>query len=660
MIISPTQDIHGGSRPPSHHPPQSQQQTGQQGPPTPQQVPQSPQRQQSQHHQYMGISPNEEKNKDQTYLSSGQNFLVQGHHPRNYLSEGGGFWDWGPHSNNITQESPKEHNGGISAMENFVRYATSMDNNTSIEHRSYPGTKNIIHPNQNQSMGINNISRKPSVSVANDANSTWRAPSVVHEEVKCKKEKKESMDYDDKSYAKQSINFTNYNYQHKEDKPIIQPPPKPPPINSHHMHNQHHIHHQQHLQIQHQHMNPQNQHHNTSTITSASRMMPPVITTGIQSMPSMITTGIQSTPTIITTASMVSQHQQTTPTWCNKATQEDIKPSLICSTSITTNTTSSASTYHNSNNWDMETQTNFNDRISSNDAFTTPVHLKTNNSGCVEKKDAGIATPDWPTKLEERSSCQWASTPVGNPVYSWKNDIKPAVLNNDTNDGDSKNWLLSSSPSTSSASTQVKDSKEVSKISKACATSVAIPLSISASVSNSIDETIEEVIYPRIPFGTDPRQNESFDKVDVKDGQIKKKLPSYPFYGEGGPTCLDKLPGSWCCRQGGTEAPTPEHLRDGCCQGLQTLDEVLEPSPADVKDNNKQKNGSSNSASIESSTSNSSNASNNTNNNNNDNNAAGNTQNTSTETDSPPDSANEGPNKASPMTAKEFQDHLER
>lgn len=59
---------------------------------------------------------------------------------------------------------------------------------------------------------------------------------------------------------------------------------------------------------------------------------------------------------------------------------------------------------------------------------------------------------------------------------------------------------------------------------------------------------------------------------------VKIKEEPYLFRGDGGPIILEKTSGSWCCRQGGTDAPSPEHLRDGCCpgQGLQTLDEVVE------------------------------------------------------------------------------------
>jgi hypothetical protein len=58
--------------------------------------------------------------------------------------------------------------------------------------------------------------------------------------------------------------------------------------------------------------------------------------------------------------------------------------------------------------------------------------------------------------------------------------------------------------------------------------------------------------------------------------KVKKERPSYMFAGDGGPTPLEKIKGSWCCRQGGVETPTPEHLRDGCCQGFQTADEQVQ------------------------------------------------------------------------------------
>jgi len=64
--------------------------------------------------------------------------------------------------------------------------------------------------------------------------------------------------------------------------------------------------------------------------------------------------------------------------------------------------------------------------------------------------------------------------------------------------------------------------------------------------------------------------------------KVKKEQPSYLFAGDGGPSPLEKIKGAWCCRQGGIETPTPEHLRDGCCQGFQTADEQVSILPITV------------------------------------------------------------------------------
>nr|CAD7399877.1 unnamed protein product [Timema cristinae] len=78
--------------------------------------------------------------------------------------------------------------------------------------------------------------------------------------------------------------------------------------------------------------------------------------------------------------------------------------------------------------------------------------------------------------------------------------------------------------------------------------------------------------------------------------RVKQEKPAYRFPGNGGPAVIEKMSGSWCCRQGGIETPSPEHLRDGCCQGFQTADEqdVKQPcspqpegSTEDCKTNNK-------------------------------------------------------------------------
>jgi len=79
------------------------------------------------------------------------------------------------------------------------------------------------------------------------------------------------------------------------------------------------------------------------------------------------------------------------------------------------------------------------------------------------------------------------------------------------------------------------------------------------------EELIEipyEVRLHRLPFGFDPR-------VSQKNG--------YVFNGNGGPNPIDVVAGPWCCRMGGTDTPTTKHLSDGCCHGLKTLDEGIDP-----------------------------------------------------------------------------------
>ena len=73
----------------------------------------------------------------------------------------------------------------------------------------------------------------------------------------------------------------------------------------------------------------------------------------------------------------------------------------------------------------------------------------------------------------------------------------------------------------------------------------------------------------------DTRTATPSDKV-MQPAKVKMEQPSYLFAGDGGPIPLEKVKGSWCCRQGGIETPTPEHLRDGCCQGFQTADEQVQ------------------------------------------------------------------------------------
>jgi len=82
------------------------------------------------------------------------------------------------------------------------------------------------------------------------------------------------------------------------------------------------------------------------------------------------------------------------------------------------------------------------------------------------------------------------------------------------------------------------------------------------SVKEEFIEIPYEVRLHRLPFGIDPR-------VTQKNG--------YVFCGNGGPNPIDVVAGPWCCRMGGTDTPTTKHLSDGCCQGLKTLDEGMDP-----------------------------------------------------------------------------------
>lgn len=73
-------------------------------------------------------------------------------------------------------------------------------------------------------------------------------------------------------------------------------------------------------------------------------------------------------------------------------------------------------------------------------------------------------------------------------------------------------------------------------------------------------------------------------KEEVKEIKLEKE--AYVFEGHGGPASFQSHGGSWCCRRGGTEPPTPEHLRDGACIGLQTQDEIIEEKNPDKKNPN--------------------------------------------------------------------------
>ncbi|XP_073841916.1 ten-Eleven Translocation (TET) family protein isoform X3 [Musca autumnalis] len=65
-------------------------------------------------------------------------------------------------------------------------------------------------------------------------------------------------------------------------------------------------------------------------------------------------------------------------------------------------------------------------------------------------------------------------------------------------------------------------------------------------------------------------------KVEDMSGAYGPGGSGYVFHGEGGPAAIKSSTGFSCCRQGGTRAPTAEHLKDGSCIGMQTKDEIMD------------------------------------------------------------------------------------
>lgn len=111
-------------------------------------------------------------------------------------------------------------------------------------------------------------------------------------------------------------------------------------------------------------------------------------------------------------------------------------------------------------------------------------------------------------------------------------------------------------------------------------------------------KTTNTITFPQIVDKCDPEypvKQESTGSYDCTESSIRdtlniikneekpKAIPDYKFRGDGGPAKMSPGTGSWCCRRGGTEQPTPEHLKDGCCQGLQTKDEMLADSPQRIE-----------------------------------------------------------------------------
>lgn len=110
----------------------------------------------------------------------------------------------------------------------------------------------------------------------------------------------------------------------------------------------------------------------------------------------------------------------------------------------------------------------------------------------------------------------------------------------------------------------------------------------SADVSNedNVSENSYDSFYQKISYAPNFKNMKVIDKrfidTDIegksKWEEYKKSMNEnkcdeetvkneiYLFQGEGGPTALKKPSGAWCCRMGGTEPPTAEHLKEGDCQ----------------------------------------------------------------------------------------------
>ncbi|KAK6620540.1 hypothetical protein RUM43_010832 [Polyplax serrata] len=101
------------------------------------------------------------------------------------------------------------------------------------------------------------------------------------------------------------------------------------------------------------------------------------------------------------------------------------------------------------------------------------------------------------------------------------------------------------------------------------------------------EEKIGNCQYPRISYAPNFQNMKVIDRRFMSnESEIKPKKESqqeskghekkenYLFEGEGGPITLKVSSGAWCCRLGGTEPPSEDHLKVGDCQGHQTADEL--------------------------------------------------------------------------------------
>lgn len=165
--------------------------------------------------------------------------------------------------------------------------------------------------------------------------------------------------------------------------------------------------------------------------------------------------------------------------------------------------------------------------------------------------------------------------PCGNNANNEKNEPRNDVAFPEApqvtlvNDNDASSYpessekIASTEPANSSNCDSSQNIKQENMVEYGCSSSDCVPSPAASSKSE----------------GCTPKE------IKSEPDQRSQECNDYKFRGDGGPAKVSPGVGSWCCRRGGTEQPTPEHLREGCCQGLQTRDEILADSAekSDVK-----------------------------------------------------------------------------
>ncbi|XP_039293360.1 DNA N6-methyl adenine demethylase isoform X2 [Nilaparvata lugens] len=517
-----------------------------------QQQQQQQQQLQQQHQNFINQQQQQEKlSKDQNYLQTG-NFLAQGHHPRNYLSEGGGVWPWGPNHHQHHQMGSVEPETGISAMESFMRYATSMDNGNEFK-ANERSSKNATPVSQNNPVATGTQSQATMTTKSQGSGTSKQAspktppasrkhtplPSPCASPAPGLHSPSTTMPSTSNAWQHQSTGMPHPGMPQGEHTPKTK---KEKNVQDRHQQVQSHQHH--HMQYndgdkfygknQHQHnmgyhqqqQHPGNHQYVDNKPPIHQNMIPPYHDPHYQFKNESkvgvsgggFSTQQQTMTTMTTTKQQQSVFNSSTTQTCfnNKATQqdEDLKPTRAALNSAAygwqqANTSTTVTTTMSNSLTDKTLQ------VDLGRCSVAGVKMETNTVWSMKQEGAA-----WPIKQE--GMCQWGGVPMKGGPQMWKMEEK---------------WMGPKMVEKSSQSTEVPE--------------------------------CPRVMYPRVPFGTDPRSQ-------YLDGVVKREHPGYVFCGEGGPNNLEKMDGSWCCRKGGTEAPSAEHLKDGCCQGLQTLDEVLE------------------------------------------------------------------------------------